>query len=156
MERGPTALFGAIVAVGLGPALWLGVQLATVGTPASGTPPTTIRQELPAAVTDSGGHGAGEASETADPITDRTVPPQGEKPAKRPAPRPPAGPSPSPSPPAGPSPSPSGTVSSAPTGTPPTESSTEPSAEPSDRETEPSTPPTGDDGPPSAEPSETW
>ncbi len=26
MGRGPTALFGAIVAVGLGPALWLGVQ----------------------------------------------------------------------------------------------------------------------------------
>jgi len=28
MERGPLALFGAIVAVGLGPAMWLGVQVA--------------------------------------------------------------------------------------------------------------------------------
>src|SRR3954452_21398231 len=30
MERGPLALFGAIVAVGLGPALWLGAQLGNV------------------------------------------------------------------------------------------------------------------------------
>jgi hypothetical protein len=30
MERGPVALFGAIVAVGLGPALWLGAQFGSV------------------------------------------------------------------------------------------------------------------------------
>ena len=29
MERGPVALFGAIVAVGLGPALWLGAQFGS-------------------------------------------------------------------------------------------------------------------------------
>jgi cytoskeletal protein RodZ len=29
MERGPMALFGAIVAVGLGPALWLGAQFGS-------------------------------------------------------------------------------------------------------------------------------
>jgi hypothetical protein len=30
MERGPVALFGAIVAVGLGPALWVGAQIGQV------------------------------------------------------------------------------------------------------------------------------
>jgi len=30
MDRGPAALFGAIVAVGLGPAMWLGVRLGAV------------------------------------------------------------------------------------------------------------------------------
>ena len=29
MDRGPVALFGAIVAVGLGPAMWLGVQFGS-------------------------------------------------------------------------------------------------------------------------------
>jgi len=29
VDRGPVALFGAIVAVGLGPALWLGAQFGT-------------------------------------------------------------------------------------------------------------------------------
>jgi hypothetical protein len=33
MERGPLALFGAIVAVGLGPAMWLGAQFGHAGTP---------------------------------------------------------------------------------------------------------------------------
>ena len=32
MDRGPAALFGAIVAVGLGPAMWLGVRLGAVDT----------------------------------------------------------------------------------------------------------------------------
>src|SRR6478672_10849061 len=32
MDRGPAALFGAIVAVGLGPAMWLGVRLGAVET----------------------------------------------------------------------------------------------------------------------------
>jgi hypothetical protein len=40
MERGPFALFGAIVAVGLGPALWLGAQFGTVAVPP--TQPTTV------------------------------------------------------------------------------------------------------------------
>ncbi|GAA4598570.1 hypothetical protein BJY16_002762 [Actinoplanes octamycinicus] len=138
MERGPMALFGAIVAVGLGPALWLGVQLAAVKTPAGGTPPATVRQQLPAAVeTDSGGSGAGE-TETAEPIIDWTRPPAAEPPAKRAAPRPPS-PSASPSPSTSRSTAPSAVVTSAPTppSSPPTESATSPAAEPEETEPEP-------------------
>ena len=45
MERGPLALFGAIIAVGLGPAMWLGAQFGNVaGTP--GQPPAvTVQQD---------------------------------------------------------------------------------------------------------------
>ena len=53
MERGPMALFGAIVAVGLGPALWLGAQFGNIAVSPS-TPPAVDRasrtQEAPAAV----------------------------------------------------------------------------------------------------------
>jgi hypothetical protein len=38
MERGPMALFGAIVAVGLGPAMWLGAQFGAMGTVPSRPP----------------------------------------------------------------------------------------------------------------------
>jgi hypothetical protein len=45
MERGPLALFGAIVAVGLGPAMWLGAQFGHVtGTP-SNPPAVTVQQD---------------------------------------------------------------------------------------------------------------
>lgn len=39
MERGPMALFGGIVMVGLGPALWLGVQFAQAAQPTGVRPP---------------------------------------------------------------------------------------------------------------------
>ncbi|WP_436522997.1 hypothetical protein [Actinoplanes sp. HUAS TT8] len=67
MERGPMALFGAIVAVGLGPALWLGAQLSDDDVPV-GTPPATIREQLPAAQTDQGGFGAGSEDSTGPAI----------------------------------------------------------------------------------------
>ncbi|WP_043510894.1 MULTISPECIES: hypothetical protein [unclassified Actinoplanes] len=74
MERGPMALFGAVVGVGLGPALWLGAQLGTHHTPA-GRPPVVIHDQLPAAVTDQGGYGAGEVSGTDDPADRWSLPP---------------------------------------------------------------------------------
>jgi hypothetical protein len=43
MERGPLALFGAIVAVGLGPAMWLGAQFGHVSA-VPGTPPAVTVQ----------------------------------------------------------------------------------------------------------------
>ena len=42
MDRGPVALFGAIVAVGLGPALWLGAQFGSA----------TVVPDRPATVVD--------------------------------------------------------------------------------------------------------
>ena len=61
MERGPASLFGAIIAVGVGPALWLGVQLGADDAPA-GKPPAIIRQPVPAAETgqEPGGSGSGD------------------------------------------------------------------------------------------------
>jgi hypothetical protein len=41
MDRGPMALFGAIIAVGLGPALWLGAQFGTMPA-APAAPPTAV------------------------------------------------------------------------------------------------------------------
>jgi hypothetical protein len=45
MERGPLALFAAIIAVGLGPALWLGAQLAVVGTLPIAPPPVSAEYD---------------------------------------------------------------------------------------------------------------
>ncbi len=128
MERGPMALFGAIVAVGLGPALWLGAQISNDDVPVRG-PSTTIRQQIPAAVeTDQGGSGAGEESEeTVGPAVD-WLPPSSAAPVTT-----------SPSPSAGASSSPSAQVSpSAEISTEPSES-VEPSASPSVPSTEPTT-----------------
>ncbi|HEY0001178.1 MAG TPA: hypothetical protein VGB74_12040 [Actinoplanes sp.] len=70
MERGPLALFGAIVAVGLGPALWLGVQFGGVQFFAD-RPPTVSeqpsgKQEL------LGGNGAAADSTVVDPVIGST------------------------------------------------------------------------------------
>jgi hypothetical protein len=54
MERGPMALFGAIIAVGLGPAMWLGAQFG-VGDATPTTPPAIIVDRVHAP----GGAGAG-------------------------------------------------------------------------------------------------
>ena len=56
MERGPMALFGAIVAVGLGPALWLGAQFGNVSVPPSAPPAVVGEQRV---VTGAPGKGAG-------------------------------------------------------------------------------------------------
>ena len=45
MERGPMALFGAIVAVGLGPALWLGAQFGTVAVSPDKAPTVIVEQK---------------------------------------------------------------------------------------------------------------
>ena len=64
MERGPVALFGAIVAVGLGPALWLGAQFGRFDAPPPRAPVTVGQQHSDAAQL-VGGSGAGD-SETGD------------------------------------------------------------------------------------------
>ncbi len=129
MGRGPTWLFGAIVAVGLGPALWLGVQLGAVDAPVD-RPPVVIREQMPAAENDQGGSGAGEESDTVGPTAGWVLPLSAQPTTISPAPS--AGASATPS-----------RVSS-PSSSPPV--SAEPSEEPSDPPVE-STPtePAGDD-----------
>src|SRR4051812_41423422 len=60
MERRPMALFGAIVAVGLGPALWLGAQLGTIEI--APTRPAAVVGEQDAGTGLLGGTGAGDSS----------------------------------------------------------------------------------------------
>jgi hypothetical protein len=64
MKRGPVALFGAIIAVGLGPALWLGAQFGTGGVSPVRPPITVDQQQLPQ------GGGAGAAPDTTARILD--------------------------------------------------------------------------------------
>ncbi len=54
MQRGPMALFGVIIALGLGPALWLGAQFGASGV-APVRPPAITVDQVPAP----GGVGAG-------------------------------------------------------------------------------------------------
>jgi hypothetical protein len=70
MNRGPLALFGAIVAVGLGPAMWLGAQFGTVaGTPAR--PPAVVGEQHVSPDRLAGGTGAG-AEATGDSVINAT------------------------------------------------------------------------------------
>ncbi|MFC7532595.1 hypothetical protein [Actinoplanes sp. GCM10030250] len=131
MERGPLALFGAIIAIGVGPALWLGAQLGAVDL-APNERPSTVGEQFPdndTGTVDFGGAGAGEPPAEADPVTRYTVPP-----IKVGQARPEADPIADPS--ADTSPSSSSSPSSSASGSP----SASPSAEPSSSET--STPPT--------------
>ncbi|MBB2948024.1 hypothetical protein FB565_007795 [Actinoplanes lutulentus] len=66
MERGPLTLFGAIVSVGLGPALWLGAQLGTVNVAPNERPAPVGEEQYPATDMDFGGVGAGETPDQAD------------------------------------------------------------------------------------------
>lgn len=59
MERGPVALFGAIVAVGLGPALWLGAQFGRFDVAPPG-PPVPVDRTHDATTQLMGGSGGGE------------------------------------------------------------------------------------------------
>ena len=140
MERGPLALFGAIVAVGLGPALWLGAQFGNVTVPTD-RPPAIISEQA-----DVGG-GAGSAPE--DPATTLETKPRAEiKPlSDRPSPRPSRSASTAEpdddattKPPAKTEPTPTDEPT-----TPPTEQTTAPTGEPSDEET---TEPGGEPDPP--------
>ncbi|GAA4925252.1 hypothetical protein [Actinoplanes utahensis] len=67
MGRGPLGLFGAIVAVGLGPALWLGAQLGVVNRPPQQRP-VQVEQRIPGVEMDFGGAGAGEPAGEVDPV----------------------------------------------------------------------------------------
>jgi hypothetical protein len=131
MERGPVALFGAIVAVGLGPALWLGAQFGNVTVPTE-RPPAIISEKA-----DLGGE-AGSAPQ--DPETTlQTKPRSGIKPlTDRPSPRPSRSASTAPEPDDDPTTDPPATTKPTPTDeptTPPTEQTTAPDGEPSDGET---------------------
>jgi hypothetical protein len=68
MNRGPMALFGAIVAVGLGPALWLGAQFGVSDVSPTRPPAATIDQvQAPT------GGGAGAAPDHSARVLDATV-----------------------------------------------------------------------------------
>jgi hypothetical protein len=64
VERGPMALFGAIIAVGLGPAMWLGAQFGVDPEPTR--PPAIIVDRVQAP----GGAGAGQTPENTARILD--------------------------------------------------------------------------------------
>ena len=65
MERGPVALFGAIVAIGIGPALWLGAQFGNLDVTPN-RPPAVVSEQKP----DKAAGGAGAAAE--EPTTEPT------------------------------------------------------------------------------------
>src|SRR4051812_34910252 len=59
MDRGPAALFGAIVAVGLGPAMWLGVRLGAAD--AAPVRPPVVGEHTAGPEQLVGGSGAGDS-----------------------------------------------------------------------------------------------
>ena len=124
MERGPMALFGAIVAIGLGPAMWLGVQFGQV-TSAPDRPPAVISEQQPLDAP-RGGSGAGDAPTDAEVI--RSEPLSNSEPLTRTRNARPMTESPSASP----------SASTDPTTTPPVQPGT---SEPQEDETEPPTEP---------------
>lgn len=138
MDRGPAALFGAIVAVGLGPAMWLGVRLGAVET--APVRPPVVSEHTAGSEQLVGGSGAGDS-----PVDDSTVKATPRTTVLRlsnsPAPKAhtrTASPTPSHT-------TTSPTVSASPSGTgPPTESTGGPTTPP----TEPTTPPTDAPDPP--------
>lgn len=139
MERGPLALFGAIVAVGLGPAMWLGAQFATiVAVPTNGTP-AAVSSQRPSSTQPTAGGGAGSAPDNPSIVLPPTQhgqdrPMRDERSAS-------------------PSPHPSRT-SASPTTTPTrtTPPSTGPSTPPTESSTTSSPPTGGSDAPPSPPP----
>jgi hypothetical protein len=125
MERGPLALFGAVVAVGVGPALWLGAQLGAVNlTP--GQRPAPVEEQFPGADLDFGGAGAGDLADDEPVVTYSYSPPASPVPKLVATSRPSPARTVPPSPPASSAPpvSPSASVS-------PPAAEEEPSADPS-------------------------
>ncbi|XVU26782.1 hypothetical protein ACQPZJ_06940 [Actinoplanes sp. CA-054009] len=145
MERGPLALFGAIIAVGLGPALWMGVQLGSMPT-RPGQPPAVITDQQK--VTNDqlvGGTGAGEETSDGSPVDTApqgNVLPLNTSPTAEPTPTAATTTPPEPSPTIT---TPSESPSPAPTTTPPVEFTTPAETEPT------ATPPTDDETTPPAE-----
>jgi hypothetical protein len=132
MERGPMALFGAIVAIGLGPAMWLGAQFGQVTLTPERPPAVVVNEEVKAP---KGGAGAGDSPDD-QPQVIRTEPKADNQPLGSTRNARPARVKPSPSPSESDEPS-----------TPPTESTTPPADEPSEEESDPpesSTPPDAD------------
>ena len=141
MERGPLALFGAIVAVGLGPAMWLGAQFGTI-TLSPRTPPAATSEQNPNHSRDAGkGGGAGSAP---DPSVVLESKPRANYKPLRPTP------SASPSASATDTPDPGNPTSAATTTPTPSD---EPSSPPTETTTEPTDPPTGSTGGPAPPPS---
>jgi hypothetical protein len=130
MDRGPVALFAAIVAVGLGPAMWLGAQFGNIEIAPTG-PPAAVEQQTTGTQRMLGGAGAGDSA-TGDDTVIRTDPKGHVRPLTRsPSASPSVSRSPSPSGSSSPSPSADPSASSG-TPVPPTESSSSPAGEPSD------------------------
>src|SRR6185312_13412968 len=71
MDRGPAALFGAIVAVGLGPAMWLGVRLGAVDV-APPRAPAVVGEHTAGPEQLVGGSGAGDSPLGEDPTVRAT------------------------------------------------------------------------------------
>ncbi len=134
MERGPMALFGANVAIGLGPAMWLGAQLGETTLTPSRPPAMTVQQNT--SPEPKGGSGAGDAP--ADQTQVIRTEPRAETQTVRTGPKiktPTSSPTPSPSASDEPSPGPTGS-------TPPADdASEEPSTPPVGEPTDPETPP---------------
>jgi hypothetical protein len=145
MERGPVALFGAIVAVGLGPAMWLGAQFGTVALTPNSPPAATSGQDPSQSHDTSKGGGAGSAPEDPSVVLE-TRPRANYRPLHQ---------TPSASPSATratTTPTPDQTTSDATTTPTP---SAEPSSAPTESTTQPTDPPTGSTGdapPPSPPP----
>ena len=100
MDRGPLALFGAIVAVGLGPALWMGVQLGGVRPDSPVRPPVVSEQGAAEKAGQDvlGGTGAGEEADTSPATEPRAnVVPLTTSPSASPSPSVSSEPEPSPS-----------------------------------------------------------
>jgi hypothetical protein len=87
MERGPLALFGAIIAVGLGPAMWLGAQFGSA-TDVPSSPPA-VQSEQHARQNQNQDHGGAAGSAPEDPtVILETKPRANIKPLETPAARP--------------------------------------------------------------------
>ena len=82
MERGPMALFGAIVAVGIGPALWLGAQFGNLDV-APNSPPSVVSEQK--ADKAPGGAGAAPEEPTTEPTKRMRYVPLSGTPSARPS-----------------------------------------------------------------------
>jgi hypothetical protein len=80
MERGPMALFGAIVAIGIGPALWLGAQFGNLDVTPN-NPPTVVSEQK----VDKGGAGAAAEEPTVEPTKHTRYVPLSGTPSARPS-----------------------------------------------------------------------
>jgi hypothetical protein len=148
MNRGPLALFVSIVAVGLGPALWLGVQFGAVEIAPVRQQPVVSEQQ-PGGHELLGGAGAGSATNVDGESVIRTTPRSDTRPVTK-TPKRTLSSSPSAADPE-PTSSPSETTDPgddpAPTGTEPTGEPTGPTDDPGDPPVPPAPPPVITTGP---------